>query len=366
MKSLHMVAFGMAIVLCGCDRQASPVPTVERAVAASAPPATVPSPAPESTPSPEPARAPELPRPISAACLANTASSAARPRSVHRWVDAAGITHYSDQRPPESAREYRIIDVREAAPVTVLASGHDSNLPDELQRRAVTDALGVQRVMRESLGVQPPAGIVLRVVFIQDAQAYGRLIGSPALAESAGAYSTAQRTIFVRRQEVEEANFSVLRHEITHALVHESIGNLPTPVNEGLAEYFGRYRVAGLGGQIDIGAGGAAIVAAAPSGDSADALVDLLARDGDAFYAIDQGATREARYLRAYSLVAVLMRDAPGRKALAAVLAAQRADACRPVATERVLAVEYPGGLPALAEAWSAFMRQPPADIRAY
>lgn len=374
MKRLLVAALGMAIVGAACDRGASDRHSTEPAHAIEAAPVAVEvpsSPTIEHQPDPVPAsvveRAPELPRPTSAACLANTGSTtAAQARSVHRWVDSAGITHYSDRLPPDSALGHRVIDVRQAEPITVLASGHDSNLPDELQRRAVTDALGVQRVMRESLGVQPPAGVVLRVVFIKDGETYGRLIGSPALAGSAGAYSTAQRTIFVRRQDMEEANFSVLRHEITHALVHESIGNLPTPINEGMAEYFGRYRVAGLGGQIEIGVGGAAIVAAAPTGDNADALVDLLARDGDAFYAMDGGATREARYMRAYSLVAVLMRDDAGRKALAAVLATQRADACRPVAAERILASEYPGGLPALADAWSAFMRRPENDIRAY
>lgn len=372
------VSPALSLALLACGREL-PQPASGKSAAKPVPAAPVAA-APSATPSPAMsadaivaqlaavARAIEVPPPPGAACLANSAPEA-KPSSkaVHRWVDAAGITHYSDQAPPRDAREHRVIDLRTQEPISVQASGYDVNLPDELQRRAIADALGVQRILRDALGVVPPPGIALHVVFVGNGDTYGRLIGNPALAASAGAYSTAQRTIFVRRQAQEEASFAVLRHEITHALVHESIGSLPTPINEGLAEYFGRYRAAGLGGQIDIGAGRAALAAAAAEGDGGEALIDLLAREGDGFYALDAGApARERRYLRAYALVAVLMRDESGRAALTELLARQRADPCRAVAAEQILDQRYPGGLAALASAWAAFMRNPPSDIRAY
>lgn len=357
--------FALLLASAGCGREAplGAAPAVPPVAASGSQGSADPSAAAAAPPRPV-----EAPPPPGAACLAgSTTGPAPRARAVHRWVDAAGITHYSDQAPPRDAHEHRVIDLRQPPPISVQASGFDANLPDELQRRAVADALGVQRILRDALGVLPPPGIALRVVFVSDGEAYGHLIGNPSLAASAGAYSTAQRTIFVRRQERNEANFAVLRHEITHALVHESIGSLATPVNEGLAEYFGRYRAAGLGGQIEVGAGREAIVAAAAPGDDGDALVDLLAREGEGFYALDAGEQeRERRYLRAYALVAVLMRDAPGRTALADLLARQRADPCRSLAAERVLDERYPGGLSALAAAWGAFLRDPPDDIRAY
>jgi hypothetical protein len=302
------------------------------------------------------------------ACLAHTgAGTTSRSIAVHRWVDGAGITHYSDQPPAASVREHRVLEVQGLPPIAVQASGNDVNLPDQLQQRAVADALGVQRVMRDVLGVGAPAGLTLHVVFVRAADTYARLIGDPALASSAGAYSTAQRTIYVRMQAQDEASFAVLRHEITHALLHESIGNLPTPINEGLAEYFSRYRVGGMGGQVDIGVDRAAVIAAAPGADESDALVDLLAHDGNTFYADEAGAsTRERRYLRAYALIALLMQGASERAALAAVLADQRADPCKPVAAERILDQRYRGGLQALSGAWADFMRNPPAGIQAY
>lgn len=368
----RMPAALLAILLAACSEKAPPA----AAPAATPTPAAV-APAPVATPRAEPAPvvaekavpprgAEHLPE-RSAACLAQTApATAQRETTVHRWVDAAGITHYADQPPPAGSKDHRVIAVHGLPPVTVEASGYDTNLPDQVQQRAVADALGVQRVLRDALGVAAPPVSVLHVVFVRDGDAYARLIGEPALAGSAGAYSTAQRTIYVRMQAQEETSLAVLRHEITHALVHESIGNLPTPLNEGLAEYFGRYRAGGLGGQVDVGADAGALAAAAPEGDGADALIDLVARDGADFYSASAGSLREQRYLRAYALVALLMQDKPGRETLAAVLAAQRAEPCQPVAVERVLDARYAGGLTALAPKWAQFMRTPSTAVQAY
>ena len=67
-----------------------------------------------------------------------------------------------------------------------------------------------------------------------------------------------------------------------------------------------------------------------------------------------------------YALVAQLMRSAEGRHALGAVLRAQQATPCSPVAVESILQREYPGGLAALATAWAGAMRDPAVDVRAY
>lgn len=308
----------------------------------------------------------EVVPPQAAACLARGSAAGDTSVAVHRWVDAAGITHYADRPPTGAARDHRVIAVSGLPPIKVEASGHDVNLPDGLQQQAVADALGVQRVLRDELGVAVPAGLALRIIFVADPATYGQLIGEPALAGSAGAYSTARQTIYIRMQPSDEANFVILRHELTHAIVHEAVGNLPLPLNEGLAEYFGRYRVVGMGGQVDFRPDRAALVAAAPAGDGSDALVDLLARDGPAFYAGDPASTREQRYRRAHALVALLMQRGEGRAVLADLLAAQRADPCVPIVLEELLEARYGGGLRRLAADWAAFMRKPPEGVSAH
>jgi hypothetical protein len=101
--------------------------------------------------------------------------------------------------------------------------------------------------------------------------------------------------------------------------------------------------------------------------NAGDAMVDLLAREGSGFYANAADThERDRRYQQAYALIAVLMRDAPGQRALRAVLDAQAAAPCIPIAAEDVLDAGYPGGLASLSAEWVAFMRAPPIDVRAY
>ncbi len=299
----------------------------------------------------------------SAACLAQTGdANAPRDATIHRWVDAAGVTHYSDTAPASGVANHRVIEVHGLPPVKVEASGYDVNLPADLEHRAVVDALAVQRVFHEALRIDGPAGMVLKIVFVGNPEIYAKLIGEPALAASAGAYVPPKHTIYVRMQPDDELAFSILRHEITHALIHEWVGNLPVPVNEGLAEYFRRYRVAGMGGAIDFAADRSALVAAAPTGDGSEALVELLALAGQDFYAAD----RDRRYERAYALVALLLSTPEGAAALHDVLARQKADPCTPVPAETILEARYPGGLGLLAADWARFLRDPPAAVRTY
>ena len=356
-----------ALVVGACSEREAAAPIVAPVVAAvSAKPST-----PVAAAAPETPPAPILPKPPqerhnaepSAACLASTGdANAPRDATIHRWVDAAGVTHYSDTAPTTEVANHRVIEVHGLPPVKVEASGYDVNLPADLEHRAVVDTLAVQRVFHEALGIDGPPGMALKIVFVGNPDTYGKLIGEPALAASAGAYVPPKHTIYVRMQHDDELAFSILRHEITHALIHEWVGNLPVPLNEGLAEYFRRYHVAGMGGAIDFAADRAGLVAAAPPDDGSEALVELLALAGPDFYAAD----RDRRYERAYALVALLLRNPEGTAALHEVLVRQKADPCVPVAAEAILEARYPGGLSALAADWSRFLHDPPASVRTY
>ena len=296
-------------------------------------------------------------------CLAGTSAAAPRGRmAVHRWVDARGILHFSDAPPAAGARDHRVIEVDGVPAVEVRARGHDVNLPDRLVQRVVADAQAVERAMRSAFGIDAGSGLVLDIVFIRSAQAYSRHVSSPAMAGSAGAYSPRERTIFVRWQDDEDIVFRILRHELTHALVHEHVGLLPVVMNEGLAGFFERLVVSGLGAQVAVGGDPDRDAAAARGGDGIDALVDLLAHDGASFY----GSGRETHYERAYVLVTTLMAHPQGRAAIGAVLAAQRADSCAGVDVAELLDAHYPGGLARLAADFSRQLRDAPATVHAF
>ncbi len=297
------------------------------------------------------------------ACLAGTAK-AAKPEetAIHRWTDASGIIHFSDQAPTDSARDYRRIEAHDVPPILVRARGYDVNLPGDLSRNAISSAQAIERVLRDSLGVSGDPGLVLDIEFIASAQTYAQRAGNPAMANSEGSYSSLGRTIRIRFQDDDESNFLILRHEITHALVHERIGRLPTALNEGLASYFEHIKVTGMGAQVAIAESPRSLASARIEGDGQDALIELLARDGVGFY----GPGQEQRYLRAFGLVSMLMQSQPGRAALSAVLAAQRDTPCVSVKAEKILQAHYPGGLVAMATSWAAWMRDPPTTVQAY
>ncbi len=297
------------------------------------------------------------------ACLAGTgAGTTSGKMALHRWVDAEGIIHFSDKAPVGANTGHRRIEVGGLPGVQVSARGHDINLPEHFQQHAVADAQAIERVFESELGISRAGGIALQVVYVASAEHYEKLLGDPALASSSGAYSGRERTIYVRAQPTPAANSAILRHEMSHALVHERIGNLPVAINEGLAGFFERLQPAAMGAQISFAPDRAALISAQPGDQAEDALVDLLAREGSQFYA----DKRETRYLHAYALVALLMGDGAGRAALARVLAAQQASPCEPANVAEILDQQYPQGLRGLARQWARWLADPPNAVLAF
>ncbi len=284
-----------------------------------------------------------------------------RDSSIHRWTDAQGIKHFSDQAPVGEVSDHRVIALAGTPPVSIEASGHDVNLPTDLNQRAVADAIAIDRVLRDTLDVAGEERLRLKIVFVRSPQAYAELINEPRLASSDGAYSARNQTVYVRMQASDALTFRVLRHEITHALLHERIGNMALPINEGIAAYFERLQVLPQGGQVDIG-GSRDVLAKMAPGDAPLALVDLLSSNPDVFYGVD----RDSNYVRAFGLIGSLMQDAPGRAALADLLEQQHAAPCVPVEAERVFAAAYPGGLNQLAGNWQRWMQASPAGLHAF
>ena len=355
----------LGVMLAGCSEPPAPAPisVPQRPVGeiVALPPQLIQAPTPRQVITAVPTRD-HRPAAVESACRGGGSDGPiVRDASIHRWTDAQGIKHFSDQAPSGEVIDHRVIAVAGTPPVAIEASGHDVNLPANLNQRAVADAIAIDRVLRDTLGVAGEERLRLKIVFVQSPKAYAELINEPRLASSDGAYSARNQTVYVRMQSSEELTFRVLRHEITHALLHERIGNVALPINEGIAAYFERLHVLPQGGQVDISGSRDVLTKMAPS-DSSLALVDLLSSNADVFYGVD----RDSNYVRAFGLVGSLMQDAPGRAALADLLDQQHAAPCAPVAAERVFAASYPGGLNQLAGIWQRWMQAPPAALHAF
>lgn len=299
----------------------------------------------------------------SQACLAGTASAAKPAKAaIHRWTDDKGVIHFSDRAPSGPALGYKRIDVQGQPAIVVQAHGYDVNLPDDLVQSAISAAQAIERILRGTLGVEGDPGLVLDVEFIAAADAWAKRAGNPAMANSAGTYSPQTRTIHIRLQDDDQSNFLILRHEITHALIHERVGRLPTAINEGIAGYFEHLTVSGMGAQVSIAESPRSFGVARIEGDGQAELIDLLAREGADFYTEGQ----QQRYLRSYALIAMLMENEPGRAALAAILTSQRRQPCQSVKAEAILDSHYPGGLAALTRDWVAWLGNPPQSVRSW
>lgn len=296
-------------------------------------------------------------------CLAQSSRSAdSDTLAIHRWTDARGIVHFSDKAPEGAVQSHRRIEVDALPPIRVQARGYDVNLPDALSQRAVADALAIQRILHDSLGVIDEGVFALQIEFIASPKTFAERTGNPVASQAAGSYSMRDQTIRVLMQEDVEINFRILRHEITHALIHEHVGLLPTALNEGLAGFFENLRVSGMGGQVVAGREMAGNSVLPSDDDPAAALISLLAHRDQLFY----GPGQESRYLQAFALIAMMMGREEGRHALASVLKAQRQSSCETADAGAILESEYPGGLSALGADWIAWMRSPPDSVHAY
>lgn len=296
------------------------------------------------------------------ACLANSARGATTSDTVHRWVDAAGITHYSD-RPPAAqgvtAHTARAVQREQA--VSVRIETVDAVLPPYITSRAIADAVGIGKVFDDVLGLRTDGGLALRVVLAGSDAAFRRHAPRGSVS-STGVYITRQRRIVVRTQRDDEDTLAILRHEIVHALVHEWVGNLPTALNEGLATYFEHFEGRGMGGAIDPARYRREMAHDRATGAARPALVALLGMPNPTFHSRD----RSGNYTRSLALVSTIMGLPERRGAMAALLQAQRANACVPVDATAVLARHWHGGLDGLAQAWVAHQRGAVAGVHAY
>lgn len=297
-----------------------------------------------------------------AACLARTGRQVAPAQTVHRWVDAAGVVHYSDQ-PPESAdsrdHSQRLAD--DAPPVTVTIEPVDARLPPHATSRAITDAVAIGKVFKDVFELDTGGGLALRVSLAGSDAAFRRVAPRDTPSDS-GVYSPKDRRIVVRTQDMPERTLEVLRHEITHALVHEWVGDLPTALNEGLADYFEHFEARGMGGQVNPKNYLWQMKQAMTRGPAEPALAKLLSLPYQNFHAYD----RSENYARSLALISTLMSDPQGRKALGWVLQRQRGRPCLPIDAEALVRAKAPTGFADLARRWRAHQGGQATTVHSY
>lgn len=293
-------------------------------------------------------------------CLAQTEPRAQPPQRIHKWVDQKGIVHFSDQAPEDIATPSELVTLTDTQPVEVRIETRSAEMPPHATSAAIADAVAIGKILRNVLGVHVDGGLTLRIVFVGTDAAFRQ--AAPGSTSTSGAYLPGSRTIVVRTRRLPDETLTVLRHEITHALIHEWVGRPPKALNEGMAEYFEHFDAQGMGGVVDPNRYARRMTNAAPKQSALPALRALLAADRNRFH----GDGEQSNYTGSLALISTLMASPQGRRSLSIALAEQRKQTCVPIDVAAVLQRTWPSGLPSLAKHWQQHQRMRRHAVHAY
>jgi hypothetical protein len=293
-------------------------------------------------------------------CLARTATQVQPPQQIHKWVDQRGVVHFSDQAPEDRAMPSELVTLTDSQPVDVHIETRSAEMPPHATSAAIADAVAIGKILRNALGVRVDGGLKLRVVFVGTDAAFRQ--AAPGSTSTSGAYLPGTRTIVVRTRPLPNETLAVLRHEITHALIHEWVGRPPKALNEGMAEYFEQFVAQGMGGVVDPNRYARQMANAAPNQSALSALKALLAADRGRFH----GDGEQANYTRSMALISTLMASPQGRRSLSIALAEQRKQTCVPIDFAAVLNRAWPSGLSSLAAHWQQHQQMRGHAVQAY
>lgn len=292
-------------------------------------------------------------------CLAGTAPPSSKPRHVHRWKDDQGVVHFSD-RAPTTKGQSEIVALMDVPAIEVDVETRDADLPPHAKSAAIADAVAIGKILRSVLGVKVEDGLHLKVIFAGSDAAFRR--AAPGVSTNSGAYISAQRRIVVRTRQRPSDTLAVMKHEITHALLHEWVGRPPKALNEGLAEYFERLQVQGMGGVVNPVHYQRQMRRNAPTAQIELAMRRLLSATSTEF----QGDDRDTYYTHALALASTLMASPQGRHALSRLLHEQRQQTCDPIDLSARLNALWPGGLSGLARHWASHQQTQALAVHAY
>ncbi|MCB1627362.1 MAG: DUF1570 domain-containing protein [Xanthomonadales bacterium] len=270
--------------------------------------------------------------------------------SIHRWRDPTSGQWQFGAYPPAGvdAEPVQINDRAQARFGLSVDAEPGLEVPSQLRDRAAADVVRLTAILGGELGLTIDPTFQLKVHFVATPEAVvaGRQTG---LERAAGVYMHQDQRIIIWRQPVDQETFQTLRHETTHALLHEFVGAPPLWLNEGLAEYFEGLQTAGSGGRVDANAWYAELLSLAGEGRPGLAM-DVLGADAKPFR---NARTAELYYAQSWALVDHLMSSEGGQQLLASLLQALRDSACGSFSSIAWLDRHYPGGATELAKAAS-------------
>jgi len=275
--------------------------------------------------------------------------------AVYRWTDDRGRVHFSDRPPDHEATKGTQRVALTGGPRFSATWTFDGLRPPPLLREALERNVdGVFRFFEHGLSLDgmEPLQVNLRIIKGPKRFAAYRDAKDPGLTTDSGFYRFRDNEAVVRWTDEQRA-IAVARHEVSHLVVGNLLGDTPTWVNEGLAEVVERL----------VFSDGAML--AQPDREAIEALQSRIGGRGwpsvRQFMQLSrtqwdqQGETFSYQY--AWSLVHFLLEDSRRRDLLVDYLDTLARHRCRRFDTTAFFDTRYPGGLDRYEKDWLAWLR---------
>lgn len=276
-------------------------------------------------------------------------------KKVYSWKDASGRTHFSDE--VSEAKTKKITDLSDKYKVKadyfqLTLIDHGKILSASAKGEIKADIQQIYKTLVSDLEIENLQKISINVRIMPDEASFVayRNLHAPKLKTVSGFYSPVLNEAVVIKMP-EEYMRSVIRHEATHVINASLFGRSPIWFNEGLAEYFERMEVAGLGRSVK------------HSKSSLRFLQTQRPLTLQHYFSIPYadwyGGDIRVHYSYAWSLMHHLLSDKKG-KAFFAVLVNQMAENyCQPQNDIGLINQFYPGGFQAFEQDWVEWIENP-------
>jgi hypothetical protein len=285
--------------------------------------------------------------------------------TVYRWTDDNGRTVFGDHPPTGSAASTVTLNATSRLDYFDIdfinrGAGSITFIQDQLQ----ANVTATYETLAALVGQQRLRKVDLQVVIFPDRPAYleyAQAITGSDMTATSGFYTSATNEAVTYLQATEAATLEVARHEATHVIIRGMLGDPPSWLNEGLAEYFSMLTVAGTFHQVGIQQQRLAEAREAIASGYPSTLASFLTMRRQQWN--NENVSRH--YAIAWSLVFFLMSSEQGRQVFSMLLETFADSYCTRLSGRQVLADNWPGSISALQQEFFTWINNA-ADKRAH
>jgi hypothetical protein len=268
---------------------------------------------------------------------------------IYQWRDAEGRLHFGDQ-PPETAVSENLSErYSNTLPFEIIIDGIGYQVPVPLRDKLATSVVKIFAIYRQALDIQYADAREFRIMIYgseAEFRQYQKRV-APVLENAAGFYSTANNQITTWAIPNEQALLRLIIHECSHAISAASAHNIPTWLNEGLAEYFEQLHLHGLSAEVPLNRHWLQALRQSRFNQDPEWLASIVSAPHQRWYAAN--GPENMAYAASWSLVWYLMDSTDGRKLISRLLTSAHPDEH---ASRRLIDRHWPGGFIALEQSW--------------